>query len=50
MGANYCDYPGLKHAIDEEDWEEATDLSYEIKGMKTNFGLLINEFDKTERV
>jgi len=40
----------LKRAIEQADWETATDLSYEIKGMKTNFGLLINEFDKTERV
>ncbi len=40
----------LKRAIDDEDWEKATDLSYDIKGLKTNFGLLINEFDKTDRL
>lgn len=39
----------LMRAIDAEDWEEATYLSYEIKSLKTNFGPLINEFDKTER-
>ena len=39
----------LQRAIEEEDWEKATDLSYEIKGLKTNFGLLIHEFDRTDR-
>lgn len=39
----------LKELIDEENWEKADELTYEIKGLKTNFNYLIEEFEKTER-
>jgi hypothetical protein len=39
----------LQKRIEQEDWEEARLLLFEIKGMKTNQGYLIHQFERTER-
>lgn len=39
----------LRRLIDEERWEETAGLVLEIKGLKTNQGYLINQFERTER-
>jgi len=39
----------LKKRIDQEDWEQATELVFDIKRMKTNQGFLVNQFEWTER-
>ncbi len=39
----------LRRLIDAQDWESAAGLLQEIKGLKTNHGYLINQFERTER-
>ena len=39
----------LRRLVDQEDWDEAAELLHEIKGLKTNQGYLINQFERTER-
>jgi hypothetical protein len=39
----------LKELIEQENWEEVEMLVHEIKGLKTNKGYLINQFERTER-
>ncbi len=39
----------LRRLIDQEQWEETSDLIFEIKGLKTNQGYLISQFERTER-
>lgn len=39
----------LKTLIYEADWESTSELVYEIKKMKTNRGLVIQRFERTER-
>lgn len=39
----------LRQAIDQANWEEVDGLLYEIKGLKTNQGYLVNQFERTER-
>ena len=39
----------LRRLIDQERWEETAGLILEIKGLKTNQGYLINQFERTER-
>ncbi len=39
----------LKQAIDDTNWEKVEELLFEIKGLKTNHGYLINQFERTER-
>lgn len=40
---------GLRHAIDQADWAKVDGLLFEIKGLKTNQGYLVNHFERTER-
>lgn len=39
----------LRRLIDEEQWGETARLILEIKGLKTNQGYLVNQFERTER-
>jgi len=39
----------LRGLIEKEDWEEVEVLLHEIKGLKTNQGYLINQFERTDR-
>lgn len=39
----------LRQAIREEDWTKVEDLLFEIKGLKTNQGYLVNQFERSER-
>ncbi len=39
----------LRRVIDAQDWEEAGELVYEVKKLKTNQGYLINQFERTDR-
>ena len=39
----------LRRLIDEQNWEEAGVLLQEIKGMKTNQGFLVSQFERSER-
>ena len=39
----------LRGLIEQEDWNKASELLYEIKGLKTNQGHLIHQFERTER-
>lgn len=39
----------LRALIEQQNWEEADALLHEIKGLKTNQGYLINQFERTER-
>jgi hypothetical protein len=39
----------LRNLIKQEAWEQANVLLFEIKGLKTNQGFLINQFERTER-
>jgi len=39
----------LRDAIDEADWSAALLVTHTLKGMKTNNGFLVDEFELTER-
>lgn len=39
----------LRRLIDAQDWDAAEDLLYEIKGLKTNQGYLVNQFERSDR-
>jgi hypothetical protein len=39
----------LQHQIEQQNWDEAGLLVFQMKRLKTNQGLLINQFDWTER-
>lgn len=39
----------LREKIDQQAWEETQALVFELKGLKTNQGYLINQFERTER-
>lgn len=39
----------LRQAVDEENWPQVEALLFEIKGLKTNQGYLVNQFERTER-
>lgn len=39
----------LRRLIEQEQWEETNGLVFEIKGLKTNQGYLISQFERTER-
>jgi hypothetical protein len=39
----------LKSLIDQEDWQGAADLIYEIKKLKTNQTYVVNVFERSER-
>lgn len=39
----------LRRLIESQAWEEAANLVYQIKKMKTNQGIVINQFEWTER-
>jgi hypothetical protein len=39
----------LRRLIEQGDWNKTTELLYEIKGLKTNQGHLIHQFERTER-
>lgn len=39
----------LNRLIEQADWDKTAELLYEIKGLKTNQGYLINLFERTER-
>lgn len=39
----------LRRLIQQADWQKTSDLLYEIKGLKTNQGYLINQFERSER-
>jgi hypothetical protein len=39
----------LREQIDRENWEEVEMVLHGIKGLKTNQGYLINQFERTER-
>lgn len=39
----------LGEKIEQEDWQGASDLVYDLKKLKTNQGYLINQFERTER-
>jgi hypothetical protein len=39
----------LRSLIVQADWDKTAELLYEIKGLKTNQGYLINQFDRSER-
>jgi hypothetical protein len=39
----------LQDLIKQGEWQQANDLLFEIKGLKTNQGFLINQFERTER-
>lgn len=39
----------LRRLIEQADWEKTSDFLYEIKGLKTNQGYLINQFERSER-
>lgn len=43
------DTVALRGLIEKEDWEEVEMLLHEIKGLKTNQGYLINQFERTDR-
>jgi hypothetical protein len=40
---------GLRRAIEEQDWDAAANLVYEVKKLKTNQGYLINLFERVDR-
>lgn len=39
----------LRRLIDQEQWEETEEVLHVIKGLKTNQGYLINQFERTDR-
>jgi hypothetical protein len=39
----------LRDLIEREEWDKTAGLLFEIKGMKTNQGYLIHQFERTER-
>jgi hypothetical protein len=39
----------LRKKIEQEDWERAAELVHETKGLKTNQGYLIHQFERAER-
>jgi len=39
----------LRQVIEQADWVKTSELLHEIKGLKTNRGYLINQFERTER-
>jgi len=39
----------LREKIEQEDWEGSAELVHEIKGLKSNQGYLINQFERAER-
>jgi hypothetical protein len=39
----------LRRLIEQEDWQGAAEMVHEIKGLKSNQGYLINQFERVER-
>ncbi len=39
----------LRKKIEQQDWEGAAELVYEVKGLKSNQGYLINQFERADR-
>lgn len=39
----------LRQKIEQEDWEGAAEVVHEVKGLKSNQGYLINQFERADR-